>query len=437
MLSQFAHKIRLNKDNYAVINSLLFEPILMNKIEVDNLWKGEFSYFSKEDIKILNKKGIIVNDKNVDKEVKENIKKTINNILKKGVDLIYIIPIDACNLACKYCFIGNIKNKKDQIISKETIENTIKKFLDHLRKNNNKNGQVIFYGGEPTLNIEAIRYSVEIIKKYSEQNIKICIVTNTTLFDNDMLNFLKDSNIFVGISIDGPKELNDKYRIFKNSNRSEYDLVIENIDKIKEKNIDFGLSVTLSNESLDNKNFLKWLKDLNIKNINFNLMHYSENNNEWREYYKKVSKFLFKSHDFLSPFDIIDSRLLRKIKGFDDKNFMYSDCAASGAQQLTIKPNGDITVCHGYWNSNVEKCGNINKNSFEDVFETDIYRKWKNNLTINKKQCLKCPAISICGGGCPKQSEVLFGDQYKIDKPFCIHTKYSLKELLKRSFDIK
>ena len=154
------------------------------------------------------------------------------------------------------------------------------------------------------------------------------------------------------------------------------------------------------------------------------------------KYYKNVSKFLFKAYDYLNKYDIKEDRLLRKMQSFFNRDFKYNDCGAIGGQQLTIKPNGDITICHACWNSCNDICGNINQNSFEDVFNTEIYKKWKNNLTINKSKCLKCPAISICGGGCPIQSKILFDNEKGIDKAFCIHTKFTLKELLKRHFEL-
>lgn len=104
---------------------------------------------------------------------------------------------------------------------------------------------------------------------------------------------------------------------------------------------------------------------------------------------------------------------------------------------LILFINNNVIIIYTYWNTNNENCGNINKDNIDSIFQTDIYQKWRTNITLNKKKCLKCPAIYICGGGCPKQSEDLFGKQKHIDLPFCIHTRYSLKELLKREYQEK
>ena len=57
---------------------------------------------------------------------------------------------------------------------------------------------------------------------------------------------------------------------------------------------------------------------------------------------------LIESYELLNPLDIRDGRLARKIDSFTDNNFKFADCATVGANQLTVKPNGDVTVCHGY-----------------------------------------------------------------------------------------
>lgn len=69
-------------------------------------------------------------------------------------------------------------------------------------------------------------------------------------------------------------------------------------------------------------------------------------------------------------------------------------------------------------------------NKYFRYFETDSYKKWNKNIPINNKKCQNCNSIFICGGGCAMQSKTLFGDEAKIDKAFCIHSKLLLKFLL-------
>lgn len=429
MLSKHAHKIYLKKNTYAIFNNLVFEPIIVSKQDVINIWNNNLNNYSNKEIKTLYESGILIHDKNQDTIAKNELVNTYNN-LKDEINLLYIIPDGGCNLACKYCFIGEIKNKESLRMSTQTADYIVEKFTQHIKKRKIKKPSVIFYGGEPTLNFKIIKYIVSLFES-KKVPISFSIITNGTCLTDEMILFFKNHKIMIGVSIDGPKKVNDINRIYKNSLKGSFDAVIANIKKLKEKDIQLGLSTTLSNEVLNQPDFLNWLISLGIKNINFNLLHYTSPNEEWKIYYPKVSKFLFKAHKIFQKHDIKEDRVLRKFRAFYINRFKFNDCSAVGAQQLAISPNGNISICHAYWNNSIQKCGNINSCNFEDVFRTKTYKNWKHNLTVNKKQCLKCPAIYICGGGCPKQAADMFNNINGIDKPFCIHTKHSLKELLK------
>ncbi|MBR6412783.1 MAG: SPASM domain-containing protein [Alphaproteobacteria bacterium] len=411
---------------------MIFKPVILSKNEFDQIKAGDLSSFSKQNIKSLYKKGILVDDKETDQNAYRILRDSFNNSPDR-ICLMYLIPYSGCNLACRYCFIGQIDNKKATFMSIETAENALRKFYNHLKKNRIKKGQIIFYGGEPTLNFSVIeKISNDIMRQ--KLPIILSMITNATALTDEMIKICEDNHISLGISLDGPKALNDYNRFFKSGTESVYQKAIQTISKLKKTSVDFAISLTLSQEVLDDNNLLNWIKELDVKNINFNLLHFTHKNEDWKSYYQKASRFLFQAYDQLFPLNIKDDRILRKFRSFHSEKFTVNDCAAVGSEQITIRPDGSMTICHGYWNTNEENCGNINKDDIDNVFQTPVYHKWKTNLTVNKKKCLKCPAIYICGGGCPKQSESLFGSQTHVDSPFCIHAKYTLKELLKRQY---
>lgn len=429
MLSKFCFFYKTSKEYYIVYNSLLFEPVIINTSEYLNLKKDNLESFSDEEIALLKQKGILIKEESIDEQAVLKLKQHVNSAIQEGISLIYIIPTNICNLACKYCFIGQLNNAKIEI-SEYTIDKIIDEYHNHLLNKGRTSATIVFYGGEPLIAFDKIKYTVEYCYKYTQIQWDFAIVTNLTLLTEEIASFLEKYNISVGVSIDGPKATNDVNRIFKNSTRSVYDCVIDKIKLLKSHKINIGLSITITNELLDDAGFLQWLKDLDVKDINYNLMHFTHKTNDWGEYYKKASEFLFKSNEFLFPYGIVDDRIQRKIRAFGAREFKYNDCGAIGGHQLCFSPNGDISVCHGLWNSTDQKCGNILSNSFEDVLQKSTFRKWQNNLTVNKEQCINCPAIYICGGGCAMQSRDLFGDFTCIDEAFCIHTKITLEKLL-------
>lgn len=172
----------------------------------------------------------------------------------------YIIPNNNCNLMCKYCFIGKLNNKNPQRMSIDTMKNAVDKFAKHLKEIKAETGEIVFYGGEPLINIELIKECIEYakLKKY---NIKYSIVSNATLINKEIADYIRDNNIGLGISIDGPKDITDKNRVFDNNKTSVYDIVMKKIELLKSRNVEFGLSITIAEEFLDNQEqFIEWLK---------------------------------------------------------------------------------------------------------------------------------------------------------------------------------
>lgn len=431
MLSKFFHHVKLEKDLYAIYNSLIMDVVYLNKKKYDDVININLT---QEEILKLKEIGIYVDDYHKDKQALEIVKNRYEKVTGK-INIMYFILSSACNLGCKYCFIENCQfnNKKEVNMSKKTALSALIKYTNYL-KDNKLRGSVIFYGGEPLVNWEIIKY---ILNKSVELNspIDFSMVTNATLLDEEKIKFLSKHKVEIGVSIDGPKELNDKNRIYRTSNKSVYDEVIKKFPMLDVQNCKYGLSITVSEDLLDNQDkVLIWLKQLGVKSIFYNLYHYTNYDRNWENYYKRACKFLIKSHNILIKNDIYDGRIIRKIDSFYNNEFKFSDCGAIGANQLAIKPNGDVCICHGYLKTDKYVIGNINKDSIQKILCSDEIKFWKQRCTLNNKKCLGCGALFICGGGCAIQSEALFGSRQALDKPFCIHTKQTLRWLLKSGY---
>lgn len=431
-LSNFFNFIEVKDNVFAIFNTLLMEILFVNRQEfLDVLHLNG-------DVDTLIKCGIYVRDDERDNMALELVKsRYISN--SKKVGLMYFILSTGCNLACKYCFIeNNISNNHSEInMSNDLAILALDKYINYLNDNPDiEEPQIIFYGGEPFVNYSVMKNLVNYAKS-KNSNIVFSLVTNATLIDDDIIDFLKANNISVGISIDGPKKINDANRIFRNSDESVYEQVISTIEKFKFNNLNYGLSITISKDLLENKQeYFDWIKKLNTPNIFYNLYHFSETekNVDWESFYKEMDSFIFDSFDLLHPLGISDGRIARKIDSIFNKEFKFSDCASIGANQLTLKPNGDITLCHGYCKTSKNILGNIKKNSIEELIQTSNADLWTKLPPISRKECLKCEALYLCGGGCAVQAENLFDSITSIDKCFCIHSKDSLKWIVNKIY---
>lgn len=432
-LSKYFQIVELRDGIVAIYNSLLMDILYVEKNYATNIKNFNVS---NKDKKILLNKGIYVKNEKQDIDALK-IAKNRYNSFKGKVNIIYLIVTSSCNLACKYCFVENCtyNNKIEINMSVDTALTAIKKYGEYILNNNISDANLIFYGGEPLVNWEVMTSVIDYVKK-EKLPIKISMVTNATLLTIDKIKYLAKNDVEIGVSIDGPKKLNDLNRVYRASSDSVYDKVISKFSMLEMEKCKYGLSITVSKEFLKYKEeVIEWLKKLNVKSIFYNLYHYTTYEDGWEKYYEEASEFLIYSYKELIQNGINDGRIIRKIESFFENEFKFSDCGAVGGNQLVIKPNGNVCVCHGYFKTNKYEIGNITRNSIKELISTPEFDFWKNRCTLNNAKCLNCEALFVCGGGCVIQSEALFGDRNHVDEPFCIHSKKTLKWILQKCYD--
>lgn len=430
-ISKF-YKLKKIKDNvYAIFNSLMMDVLFVDKSFIKKIEKVDVT---NEEKSILIKSGIYIDNENSEYKQLNYLKNRISNITGK-INTVYIIVSNNCNLKCKYCFIeNNIKNNNEiKNMNYNVIDNFLEKYSLYLKSQKIVSANIIFYGGEPLINWDIVKYCVEKGRNLFPFNFSI--ITNGTLLNDEKLDLIKKYNVGIGISIDGPKIINDTNRIFKNKTLSVYDTIINQIEQLKNHNINFSLSVTISDIFIKNQEkILNWIEKLDVRNVNYNLMHFNKPNTYLEEYYKNATHFLIKSYEKLKPLDISDDRINRKIDSFVKHQFNFADCAAITGNQITIKPNGEVTVCQGNLRTNENTLGNILYDDFNKIVDNEQRKIWFKEQTLLKDECLNCEALFICGRGCCLQSEQAFGNKSKIDKGFCAHTKISFDWLLKNLY---
>ena len=121
-----------------------------------------------------------------------------------------------CNIDCTYCFFLSKEalypNEKSRM-SEATLETYIRQLLESHRT---PEVTVAWQGGEPTLmKVEFFRHSVELVEKYRRpgQTVQHTFQTNGILLDDEWCSFFKEHNFLVGLSVDGPREIHDAYRL--------------------------------------------------------------------------------------------------------------------------------------------------------------------------------------------------------------------------------
>lgn len=142
-----------------------------------------------------------------------------------------------CNLRCKYCvYSGGYSNRTHN--KKEMDFDTAKNAVDFLIAHSMESDTVCigFYGGEPLLNFDVIKKTVQYVTgRYPGKEYYFALTTNGTVFTDESLAFLEKYKFAITISIDGSREMHNANRKFKNSGAGSFDKVMGYIRKIREQ----------------------------------------------------------------------------------------------------------------------------------------------------------------------------------------------------------
>jgi uncharacterized protein len=153
----------------------------------------------------------------------------------------------ACNLGCEYCFFlskENLYPRESPLMDDDTLETYLRQLM---QSSPGPEVHVAWQGGEPMLRgIDFFRRSVALAAKYRQgrQRVVHTIQTNGTLIDDEWAAFFKENNYLVGLSLDGPREMHDAFRITKQGTGS-FDEVIRGWNILRKHNVDVNILCTI------------------------------------------------------------------------------------------------------------------------------------------------------------------------------------------------
>ena len=170
-----------------------------------------------------------------------------------------------CNLDCTYCFYLEKQSlyptEKSWRMSDPVLEAYIRQYI------HSQPGEAVYFawqGGEPTLlGVEFFKKVVSLQKKHSHgKNIHNALQTNGTLLDDRWCEFLAANQFLVGLSIDGPRDLHDRYRVDKGQ-KPTFDAVMSGLGFLKKHQVEFNtLTVVNRANSLEPLKVYRFLKEI-------------------------------------------------------------------------------------------------------------------------------------------------------------------------------
>lgn len=364
-----------------------------------------------------------------------------------SLELLYLLVTDGCNLRCTYCF-EDTPTLTSQFRTTQMTKETVIKALDLFalmaaqHGNPEKKKVIHLYGGEPLANrkavYEAVSYANELkARGVLSDNCQVAIVTNGVLLNEEDARLFAQHNVTVGLSIDDPASITDLYRIPKRHGVHVTERVTAAFRLLKQYGVNIGLSVTLTPQAIEYfDEFLAFFTDGEFRTadgISLNLLHFTPNMKLNDDYYHAAVECQIKAFKRFREIGLYEERVMRKVRAFVDQKPMYADCGVMG-RQLVVAPDGRIGVCQDFVKPRTYFPRSVYDAEHHDLLEA-LFANWRNRSPFFMPQCVDCPALGICGGGCPASAELKTGSRYNLDERACYHSKQILEWLVWDAYD--
>ena len=344
-----------------------------------------------------------------------------------------------CNLDCEYCFYLEKEKlhpaKENWAMTDEVLEKYIKEYFE---SQDSTTITFAWQGGEPTLmGIEFFKRAIDLQKKYSDgKNFENTIQTNGVLLNDEWCTFLADNNFLVGLSIDGPKEIHDKYRVYK-SGQPSFEKVMTGLEYLKKHNVEFNTLTCVHKDNsykpLEVYNFLKGIGSRFMQFIPIVERNYCDETKSKNGFAKPSSKELaivtgwsvepLQYGKFLM--DIFNEWVRKDVGDYFVQIFdvslgiwhgLGSSLCVFGetcGHALALEHNGDVYSCDHYVYAE-----NKLQNIMEEALEKIVNSERQIQFGLDKKTklpqfCLDCDVRFACNGECPKNrfTETPDGDE--------------------------
>ena len=310
-----------------------------------------------------------------------------------------------CNLNCSYCFASQGKYQGERALMSFEVG---RRALDFLMENSGdrRNLEVDFFGGEPSLNFDVVKRLVEYarsVEKERGKNFRFTYTTNGVILNDEIIDFVNRECHNVVLSLDGRREVNDRFRRDYAGNGS-YDTIVPNFKRLVESRGGRGYYVrgTFTHHNVDFTNDIFHMADLGFTELSMEPVVCSPDDPcaltqgdmpLVKEQYEILAKEMIKRKKEGRPFTFYHYML-------DLKNgpciYKRITGCGSGTEYMAVTPWGELFPCHQFVGDPKYSLGNI----WDGVTNTAAQDEFRGCNAYAKPECKDCWAKLYCSGGC-------------------------------------
>lgn len=340
--------------------------------------------------------------------------------LHKGLKAICLHVAHDCNLRCEYCFAskGDYKTGRT-LMSKETAFKALDYLVEH--SGARKHIEVDFFGGEPLMNFDVIKATVEYgrsLEKKTGKKFFFTMTTNAFHVTLEQAEFLNEQMGNIVISLDGRPEVNDRMR--KNiAGKGSYADIVKNAKLIVDGRGDkqYFIRGTFTSFNKDFSQDVRHIRSLGFKEISIepvtgkgSPLHIKQEdvNDILNEYERFAVEYANSDTDYRFyhfNINIYDGPCLSK---------RITACGA-GTEYTAVAPDGKFYPCHQFVGQDEFAIGDLE----EGITNTELQIQFASANVFGKEKCKQCWAKYFCSGGCHANAYYTNGDILQPDDIAC------------------
>ncbi|MDQ2086411.1 radical SAM protein [Herbivorax sp. ANBcel31] len=421
---------KLEENKYILLNTLSGAIDIVEKNIIQYLKNPSKVDINKDFVVALKERGYIISKNEDLDKIKDLIK---NAKYKSKTGTFVICPTYMCNLRCKYCFEGIGTRTKSKVLEEKDVDKIFKAIEEVCSEKDIKKPQILLYGGEPFLpsTKDIVSY---ILKKSRNKGYFVSAISNSThLYQyKDELNEYKNTIKSIQVTIDGSKNIHNKYRV-KVDGSGTFDEITKSVDLLLAIGIRVNLRINTGKNNVKYlSNVLEFIeqKKWNISPLfkcqiapitdhfcTFNLPNWMPESELLKEIYaavEDVEKTKEKFHMSLGKDIEIRTSLLRSIWREKKKKVINPQpCAAGKRKYYIFGAEGNIYPCPETVGMEEYAIGRYLPSL---KLDQEAEKLWERDIT-NIDKCRECSIAPICGTGCTWACIATNGKNFK--EPVC------------------
>ena len=310
-----------------------------------------------------------------------------------------------CNLNCSYCFASQGKYHGDRALMSFEVG---KQALDFLVANSGKrhNLEVDFFGGEPLMNFDVVKQLVAYarsIEKEAGKNFRFTLTTNGMLIDDDVIDFANREMSNVVLSLDGRKEVHDRFRV-DYAGKGSWERIVPKFQKLVQarggKN--YYMRGTFTHANPDFLKDIRQMLELGFTELSMEPVVCAADDPSALtqedlpivlEQYEQLAQLMLQRRKEGRPFTFYHYMI--DLKGGPCIYKRISGCG-SGTEYMAVTPWGDLYPCHQFVGEEKFKLGNV----WDGVTNQACQSEFAACNVYAHPECTDCWAKLYCSGGC-------------------------------------